>query len=371
MNTANSPKNGLPEELNNIPLGQVCVLINPYLGITPGDILTMQFIFSMARQYGQYHVVNTIPVEYSGLWNCCICKVQTMQGVQLLVADNDSLVEMLCEFWGLDYDTVRRDIKLPTRYKVIGINGEKGPRRFNLADSDYQESGITAKTIKPIESSRGWEEEGSTTIQLLQTHSRENTLGDIRSTFKDNFNYGLGISLDDIIALYKEEEQNRKSYKFDIKVKWKEERIYKHPKWITIRKMTRCDISLVDNLGNIYPIKLEAQCKAIYLTYFFFKEGIEYSQITYSDEFYDIFTQIYEQMPRAWGNPSRFNLEDKAQLDTFTNYTSKIRKAIKRVTNDTYAQERFAVEGLRKDAYGVASATDEDRAKIRKEFNIK
>lgn len=118
MNTANSPKNGLPKELNNIPLGQVFVLTNPYLGITPGDILTMQFIFSMARQYGQYHIVNTMPVEYSGLWNCRICKVQTMQGVQLLVADNGSLVEMLCEFWGLDYDTVRKDIKLPTRYNA-------------------------------------------------------------------------------------------------------------------------------------------------------------------------------------------------------------------------------------------------------------
>lgn len=184
MNTANSPKNGLPKELNNIPLGQVFVLTNPYLGITPGDILTMQFIFSMARQYGQYHIVNTVPVEYSGLWNCCICKVQAMQGVQLLVADNGSLVEMLCEFWGLDYDTVRKDIKLPTRYKVMGIDGEKGPRRFNLADSDHQESG----TIR---------------LEFLQTYSREKTLGDIRASLLDNINRDLGITLEEIVALYK------------------------------------------------------------------------------------------------------------------------------------------------------------------------
>ena len=59
-------------------------------------------------------------------------------------------------------------------------------------------------------------------------------------------------------------------------------------------------------------------------------------------------------------------------MDTFTNYISRIRKAILAATNnDTYAQEQFAVEGWRKDNYGIAGATDENRDVVRKEFRIK
>ena len=66
-----------------------------------------------------------------------------------------------------------------------------------------------------------------------------------------------------------------------------------------------------------------------------------------------------------------FFTENKEDLDTFTNYISRIRKAILKETNDTYAVEQFAVEGWRKDNYGIAGATDENRDKIRKEFRIK
>ena len=349
MNTANSSKNGLPKELNNIPLGQVFVLTNPYLGITPGDILTMQFIFSMSRQYGQYRVVNTIPVEYSDLWNCCICKVQTMQGVQLLVADNGSLVEMLCEFWGLDYDTVRKDIKLPTRYKVMGIDGEKGPRRFNLADSDHQESGTTTR------------------LEFLQTYSREKTLGDIRASLLDNINHNFGITLEEIVALYKSVNNDRKEYRLEIHIE-------PESKSKSNSKFKKCDICLIDNAGEVYKLDLEVYCKALYLTFLTFKKGLSIKEISGNDEFFKRLQKIYLQLPysSASKTPQKFDTwEDNSQYTLFLQKIGKIRDAIMKATKDNKVRELYAVEGDKGSQFGIAGATDENRALVIKKFGLK
>lgn len=361
MSTIKIPQNGLPQEITNIPFGQVFIVTNPEKGITHKTIKTVEFIHSVARKIGQKsHIVNSIPVDSASLWDCIICKVKAEGRVQVIVSNWDSLLEMLCVFWGLDYEEVSKipDI-IPGWHKThkgVTIGGEEHPVRVH---------------IKPVVGTKAEKDDYGVTLELVQAHSRQGTLGDIRSTFKDNFNYGLGISLDDIIALYKEEELNRKTYKLDIQVKWKQVREYKHPKWVIHKKMTDCDISIVDNQGNAYPIKMDTMTKAIYLTFLLFEDGIEYTQISDSNEFYELFKQIYKKLPRAKGTPRKFNLDDKADLDTFTNYTSKTRQAVLNVTNDTYAEEQFAIEGRRKDTYGIAGATAENRAFVRKEFKIK
>ena len=357
MNTINIPQNGFPQGLTNIPFGQVFVLTDPSQGITSTINNKIGAVISIAGSLDQSHIVYAIPVDAPELWDCYICKVKTKDGAQILVSDKDSLIEMLCEFWGLDYAEAIKKIVIRDRYKGhMTIGGEIHPVRIPL-NPTIEESMETKS--------------GGTTIQLLQPHFKDKTLGEIRSTFKDNFNFGLGISLDEIIALYKDEEKNRKSYRLDFQIKWKEVKEYKHPKWVIHQKMTACDISLIDNFGKSYPIKIDAMTKAIYLTFILFEGGIEYTQITYSDEFYNIFKQIYNKLPRAKGYSRRFDLNNKEDLDTFTNYTSKTRQAILKETNDTYAEEQFAIEGLRKDTYGIAGATAEDRETIRKEFKIK
>ena len=273
------------------------------------------------------------------------------------MSDRESVLEMLCEFWGLDFNEVSKGIKLSDRYeRYVFLGGESHPVRV---------------PVRPTIKGSLETEKDCVSLQLLQPHSRENTLGDIRSTFKDNFNFGLGISLDEIIELYKEEEKNRKSYRLDIQVKWKKFKEFVPGRgMVQKKKMTACDLSLIDNLGNPYSFKLEAMAKAIYLTYLFFEDGIAFTQISSSDEFYNIFKQIYRKLPRVKACPRQFKLEDKDDWDTFTNYISRIRKAILKVTNDTYAEEQFAVEGWRKDNYGIAGATDENRDVVRREFKI-
>ena len=342
----------------NIPFGQIFILTNPQVGITSKTTHTMGFILSMARQYNKGHILHTLPVDDPKLWDCFICKVKTEDGDQILVSDKDSLVEMLCEFWGLDYDEVCKGIVIPKRNKTITCGGDNHPVRVSLKPA--------GKLVPEME-----RKDGTISLGFLQEHSRERTLLDIRSTFKDNFNFGLGISPEEILTIYEEEKAAIKTYRLDIQVKWKDVKEYKHPKWVIHKKMTACDLSLIDNMGNSYPFKLEAMAKAIYLTYLFFEDGIAYTQISSSDEFYNIFEKIYNKLPRVKSDPRRFNLEDKDDLDTFTNYISRIRKAILNATNDTYAVEQFAVEGWRKDNYGIAGATDENRDVVRKEFRIK
>ena len=342
----------------NIPFGQIFILTNPQVGITSKTTHMMGFILSMARQYNKGHILHTLPVDDPKLWDCFICKVKTEDGDQILVSDKDSLVEMLCEFWGLDYDEVCKGIVIPKRNKTITCGGDNHPVRVSLKPA--------GKPVPEME-----RKDGTISLGFLQEHSRERTLLDIRSTFKDNFNFGLGISPEEILTIYEEEKAAIKTYRLDIQVKWKDVKEYKHPKWVIHKKMTACDLSLIDNMGNSYPFKLEAMAKAIYLTYLFFEDGIAYTQISSSDEFYNIFEKIYNKLPRVKSDPRRFNLEDKDDLDTFTNYISRIRKAILNATNDTYAVEQFAVEGWRKDNYGIAGATDENRDVVRKEFRIK
>lgn len=343
--------NNIPQELTNIPLGQIFILTNPKVGITAKTIQMMEFILSMARQYDQEHIVNTLPVDDPKLWDCFICKVKTEDGDQILVSDKDTLVEMLCEFWGLDYDEVCKTIVIPKRNKTVTFGGERHPVRMPAA--------------KPVLGVK--REEYGVILQQIQDHTKEGTLEGVKRLFLENFNFNLGISLDEFIDTYKEVEQSIKKYRLDIQFKWKKE--YKHPKWVI--KMRECEISLIDNLGNRYPIKVDAENRVIYLTFLFFEDGIPYTQITTSDEFYKIYKQIHSRMPRIKSNPKRYNLEDKEDLATFTNYISKIRKAILNVTNDIYAVEQFAVEGRKKDNYGIAGATDENRDVVRKAFKIK
>ena len=361
MSTIKIPQNGLPQEIANIPFGQVIFLTDPNQGITSKTIKTVEFIHSVARKLDQKrHIVNSLPVDAAGLWGCVICKVKTDDGVQILVSDWDSLLEMLCDFWGLDYEEVSKipDI-LPGWHKThkgVTIGGVNHPVRIPVL------AGTAGHTSK---------DDDRITLQYLTDHTREGTLDGVKRLFLDNFNFNLGISLDEFIDTFKEAEKSVKRYRLDIQVKWNDVKEYKHPKWVTHKKMTACDLSLIDNMGNPYPFKIEAMAKAIYLTYLFFPDGIEYSQISDSDEFYNIFEKIYNKLPRAKACPRKFDFDNKEDLDTFTNYISRIRKAILDATNDNYAEEQFGVEGRKKDKFGIAGATDDNRDVVRKEFRIK
>ena len=170
MSTIKIPHNGLPQEIANIPFGQVFVLTDPNQGITSKTIKTVEFIHSVARKLNQKrHIVNSLPVDAADLCGCVICKVKTDDGVQILVSDWNSLLEMLCVFWGLDYEEV---CKIPDiipgwhkTHKGVTIGGESHAVRI---------------PVRPTIKGSVETEKDSVSLQLLQVHSRENTIGDIK-----------------------------------------------------------------------------------------------------------------------------------------------------------------------------------------------
>ena len=363
MSTIKIPQNGLPQEIANIPFGQVIVLTDPNQGITSKTIKTVEFIHSVARKLDQKrHIVNSLPVDAAGLWGCVICKVETDDGVQILVSDWDSLLEMLCAFWGLDYEEISKipDI-IPGWHKThkgVTLGGVSHPMRI---------------PVKPAMMADGLKEDDRITLQCLTDHSREKTILDIRSTFKDNFSYGWDITPEEVLKIFEEEKATTKTYSLDIQVLWKEVIEKVKP----IQKIHKCNISLVDNEGNKYPLKMKAQSKAIYLTFILYKEGLRIQEVSGNKEFYNLFSKIFDQMPRALDKPDSFVFFDKKynytkEYGLFNDKLNNIRKAILNATgNNDYLRERFAVEGDMSFPYKVAGATDEHRALIRKEFGLK
>ena len=359
MSTIKIPQNGLPHGLNNIPFGQVFILINPSVGITAKTIKFIEFIHSLAgeRKLNQKnHTVNSLPVDYPGLWDCFICKVKTDDSVQILVSDKDSLLEMLCEFWGLDYEGIS---KIPNiipewhkKNKGVTIGGVSHPVRV---------------PVKPARKVGGAKEELGTTIQLIQDHSKPDTLSDIRNAFQDIFYHNLGISIDEITNLYEEVKKSTKSYHLIIDVKRDES-----------GKISNCKFLLEDNLGNKFPLmkpldkkgknpleEWEVQWKALYLTFIWFKEGLPVSDLLSNEEFYKTFLTILGQLPKGYNKPDKMTLWENSKTKF-----SKIRKSIMDATNDTHARDQFSIDGYSEDFYRVAGATDENRETIKKEFGL-
>lgn len=360
MSTIKIPQNGLPQGLTNIPFGQVFVLTDPSQGITSTTTQKIGAVISIAGSLGQSHIVYALPVDDPNLWDCFICKVKTEEGIQVLVSDKDSLLEMLCEFWGLDYNEVCKSFVFKKRYQgKISLGGESHPIRIPVPASN---PGCTLK-----------ENDDRITLQNITDHSREKTISDIRSTFKDNFSYGWDITPEDVLKIFEEEKAATKTYRLDIQVVWKEVIEKAKP----IKKIKSCDISLIDNEGNKYPLKMKAQSKAIYLTFILYKEGLRIQDVSGNKEFYKQFSKIFDQMPRALGKPASFVFFDKEDKYTkeygfFNDKLNNIRKAILNATdNNEFLRERFAVEGKMSYPYKVAGATDEHRALIRKEFGLK
>lgn len=351
MNT-NTLSQNILQGLVDLPVGQIYILTGP-LGLTSRHIYIMEFILSMAKQYDKTCVINSIQIDYSGFSYCCACKVETSKGAQLLIADKDSLVELLCEFWGLDYNDVCKAKSPSKRYKMISFDGSIHPIKLVVSSMGYPHHSTSPGV-------------GNVALNLLQTRTRADTINQICNIFKDVFNYYPDITSDEIIQLYNQEKSNLKTYTIHIDIERKP--VIKKAKQISMIK--KCEISLIDNNGGQYPLKFEAEWKVIYLTYLCFPEGIYYCEVN-SDKFFNTYKRIRSQMPRVIGAPKRYDLEDNSQMDTFTNIISKIRKTILKATNDNKAVELFAIDGYKKEGYRIQGATDDNRENVRKEFNIK
>ena len=343
MNTSN-----IPQGLTNIPFGQIFILTDPRQGITSTTNQKIGAVISIAGKLGQSHIVYALPVDAPELWDCFICKIKTEEGIQILVSDKDSLIEMLCEFWGLDYEEVSKTLDIAKRYKgKVTLGGESHPVRVLL---------------KPTVSKDVEKEDYGVFLQQIQEHTKENELLDIRRAIQNSIYHNLDISVEEIIDLYEDVKKSIKTYHLNIHIERDES-----------GKICICDINLEDNSGNKYELKqiedkrekhLEPQLMALYLTFIMFKDGKKLADVQ-DDDFYGTLLKIQAQLPYRFRKPQKetlaWNLNSKRSV---------ISKSIWDATHDTYAQEQFAIDGHNEGVFRVAGATDEDREKIKKEFGL-
>ena len=368
MDKITLPPNGLPQEVTNIPFGQVIVLTNPELGITSKTIKTVECIHSIARKIGQKsHTINTIPVDAAGLWDCSICKVKTEKGVHILVSNWDSLLEMLCEFWCLDYDEVS---KIPDiipgwhrTHKGVTLGGESHPVRVSVKAAKKPEGGEKV-------------DDYAVTLQCIRTYTKEGQLDKIEDVLEDSINHGLDISILELGAILERvKEKERKTYHLEIHPHkgeedydsaW-EEKVHKYD----------CDFSLVDSAGISHPFKLDAQSTALYLTFILFSEkGKKLADLNTDEEFFQTY-YFFCQRLKSINNRAKGKKTFKEYLkETLGKYVNDKRKVIKKVikdktNDDKIAQELFCIEGVPGEEFRVKGATDDNRATIREEFEMK
>lgn len=358
MSTIKIPQNGLPQEIANIPFGQVIVLTDPNQGITSKTIKTVEFIHSVARKLNQKrHIVNSLPVDAADLWGCVICKVKTDAGVQILLSDWNSLLEMLCEFWGLDYEEV---CKIPDiipgwhkTHKGVTIGGESHPVR------------IPVPVKKPEKEVIGG---SSTLIQCITVHTKEGEMAKIEDILEECALYGIVISPYELMGIQeKVSKKERKTYELDIDIISGKEDWDKDFKEKVVKRTI--DIIITDSAGIKHHITdLFPQSAALYLTFILFKDGIgiKIADLKTNDEFYNLFIHICKRLK------SINNIPDKVTLWKYANRKrGEIKKAISDATNDDKnAEMLFGIEGEEGKVFRVAGATKELRETIRKGFDI-
>ena len=343
-------KSNIPQELTNIPFGQIFILTDPHRGITSTKVQQIGAIISIAGNLGQSHIVYALPVDDSELWDCFICKVKTDKGVQILISDKDSLVEMLCEFWGLDYTEACKSLVLGKRYKNIPYGGKSHPIRVSVT---------TRKTGKTTETG-----DHTTRLQAITVHTKEGELKRIEDALEESFINGIDISMIDLATLWeKVSKKKREAYQLDIQITPGEEGWSKGGSWVT---RNTCDIWIIDEAGKGHPLKMQAQTKALYLTFILFKDGIKLADLKTNKEFYEIYKAICERLKYINNIPDMTTLFRNANRKR-----AEIKTAIKEVTkDDKKAEMLFAIEGVEGKEFRVEGATDELRDKIRKDFEI-
>ncbi len=205
------------------------------------------------------------------------------------------------------------------------------------------------------------QEDDLDTLHALSTKvpTKEEIEKRIKSCLWDSANLNLPINIQDIIDEFNNEKT--KTYTLDVDI------VFKH-------RLKSCDISLVDNNGEKYPIKLEAGEKAMYLTYLLFEDGIRH--VDTGDKFQDLFIDIYKIMPNhidKIGGPLDGNRWKKSNWDPdyqVAPVISKIRKKITAITQNTVVINKFSIYGKPGEKYKIEAGTPEIREKIKSYFKI-
>lgn len=377
MSIQNIFTNGLPQELKNIQDGQIYIFPKFEEGLTEKKILICQYInaayskiMRLTNTGKKKAAVFAIPTENQALWDCIACKITTPNGEVIEIADSGSLLEMLFDYYGVDYSNASK-IKMSDRHNVTPANysPERIPIDSTKVSSDGEDVGYN------------WSESSSMSdpynmsIGCLLAEPNTKTK-DGRKALKEK-QQSLAQQLEDILWAIR-------YYDFPIDPKEIIEKVEQHSqdneedyelsfdfgtRFIEGKTLNKCDI-FVSSCKDA-PLKLTPITKAIYLAVMLMEDGIN---VKPSKEFIKLVRYIYEKLPTL----------GKAQDDAngitnpLKNFTSDwlgkqlngIRTAVKEQIPNLFIAQKFAVEGYRNKPFSVQKADDEIREQIKEAFGL-
>ena len=148
--------NGLPIELKNLQDGQIYIFPNLNEGLIEKNVLISQYISSVSGKLMKLGVVRNqrpalfvIPTSNQDLWDTIVCRIDSPKGVVYEIADTGSLMEMIYDYYGIDYSSAPK-LKMSDRYKITptGEHPEKIYSKVFASDDTFEtEAGYCLDSI--------------------------------------------------------------------------------------------------------------------------------------------------------------------------------------------------------------------------------
>lgn len=365
--------NGLPKELEQLQEGQIYMFPCVEDGLTEKNVLISQYISAVSgklikesKSKKKKPVVFAIPTSKQALWNHIVCKLDTPSGLIIEIADTGSLLEMLYDYFGLDY-TKPYNLNISDRHKITPA--EYHPQKI-LLESIEQSSDDEAKCD-------GGTDPLNMSLSCLLAEPDTKTK-DGRKALKEK-KQSLAQQLEDILwairfydfpidpqEILKKVEQHSQDKEEDYKLSFDFGTIDEK-----CGMLSKCDIYVSQNKDAV-PLNIKPIFKATYLAAMLMKDGIIPSRP--SKEFIGLVRYLYEMLPTNGKAQDDENgiVNDKKKFDSdwLGKQLNGIRNAVKEQIPNLLIAQKFAVEGYRNKPFAVQKADESIRKQIRKAFNL-
>lgn len=339
------------EFLTKLPTGQIYIFADAEKGFDSRVEILVKKIHMTARALSpNIPPVFVMPSEYyTSAYAACM--IPTNEGAVLECADFGSVIEMVYDFYGVDFMENHPKIEEGREGNLLySIDGH--PTRFHLPDynASTENTGFAPSSMSALTSDKNKWSEAKAKKEILKA------LWKAELTKKDDVVLDYKQILEDF------EAETNKTYTLKIDIQ-----LLKDVSCDSDKPRTRdCHFYMVDENGNEQEIKMEAQEKAVYLMFLVFEGGIlidDFDRAKTAEPYEDVFTQIHQKM--ANNNPSKGVL-----TVSFVNFLrNRIKEKFANVTQNKYL-ERFCIEGFRNDVFRIDIATQEHRDYVLKMFHL-
>lgn len=339
------------EFLTKLPTGQIYIFVDAEKGFDSRVELLIKKIHKTARSLSpNIPPVFVMPSEYyTSAYAACM--IPTNEGAVLECADFGSVIEMVYDFYGVDFMENHPKIEEGREGNLLySIDGH--PTRFHLPNykASNENTGFDPSSMHELTSDKNKWSEAKAKNEILKA------LWKAELTKKDDVVLDYKQILEDF------EAERNKTYTLKIDIQ-----LLKDVSCDSDKPRTRdCHFYMVDENGNEQEIKMEAQAKAIYLMFMLFEKGIILSDIDSpkrSIPYENIFLKLHEKMAD--------NNDRKEELNSsiINWYRNRIKESISTITQNKYL-EKFCIEGFRKGEFRIDIATQEHRDYVLKMFNL-